>query len=156
MLYFAPWKKIMILAVCVLGLFFSMPNFFYDTVDTANKARHDIAKQIEDGQSPSEDLTAKATAWPEWAPDGIVNLGLDLQGGAHFLYEVKIEQVYAERMENLWPDVRSALRKQKDTIGRFKQDRSNPEVLGVRLLSPTDEAKSAAVKAIQTLAQPVG
>jgi hypothetical protein len=37
---------------------------------------------------------AALDAWPEWLPSGIVNLGLDLRGGAHLLAEVQVSDVY--------------------------------------------------------------
>jgi preprotein translocase subunit SecD len=39
--------------------------------------------------------------------DNLVNLGvLDLRGGAQLLAEVKVEQVYEQRMRATWPEVR--------------------------------------------------
>ena len=53
-------------------------------------------------------MQANRAAWPDWLPATIVNLGLDLRGGAHLLAEVKVEDVYGDRMDGLWPEVRDA------------------------------------------------
>jgi preprotein translocase subunit SecD len=43
-------------------------------------------------------------------PHQTINLGLDLRGGSHLVFEVDMEQVREERLENLQADVRAALR----------------------------------------------
>ena len=84
MLYFAPWKKILILLVCLFGIVFTMPNFWYETADNASRARDAIVAERYGGpdQPSLEDLQAQADAWPSWLPPNVVNLGLDLRGGA--------------------------------------------------------------------------
>jgi len=86
MLYFARWKIVLITIVCVAGILFSLPNFF------------------------SEDATR---GLPEWLPHKQVNLGLDLQGGAHLLLEVELEAVINERLELLVDAVRQRLRRER-------------------------------------------
>ncbi len=39
MLHFAPWKKALVILVCLAGALFSMPNIFYSTVERTNDAR---------------------------------------------------------------------------------------------------------------------
>ncbi len=53
-----------------------------------------------------------------------MNLGLDLRGGAHLLAEVQVADVYADRHEALWPDVRDALRDERDTVGTVRLQES--------------------------------
>ena len=38
MLYFAPWKKITILLICLTGILFAMPNIWYERADNAARA----------------------------------------------------------------------------------------------------------------------
>ena len=109
MLYFPTWKRIGILGLCLLGLLFAMPNLFYERVDEAGRARAEIARLEEAGKPVPPELAAKAGQWPSWLPGNVVNLGLDLRGGAHLLVEVQIEEVIAERMQQLRADVRKAL-----------------------------------------------
>ncbi len=38
MLYFPPWQKIAIVAICLLGFLFALPNVWYQRADTAARA----------------------------------------------------------------------------------------------------------------------
>lgn len=83
MLYFAPWKIYLSLAVCVLGLVFSVPNFISrSTLDTL----------------------------PGFVPQRQISLGLDLQGGSYLLLEVDMDAVVEDRLDNLMDDVRREMR----------------------------------------------
>ena len=62
MLHFAKWKIILVLAVSVLGLLLAMPNIMSEST------RNSI---------------------PDWLPHNAMHLGLDLQGGAHVVLQVK-------------------------------------------------------------------
>ncbi len=84
MVYFAKWKVILVLAVCVLGVAFAAPNIM-------------TAKQAE--------------TLPAWLPHKQINLGLDLRGGSHLLLEVAVETVIRERLDGLVDSVRVELRK---------------------------------------------
>ncbi|MBZ0215158.1 MAG: hypothetical protein K8F25_01270, partial [Fimbriimonadaceae bacterium] len=83
MLYFSKIKIALILAVCVVGIFFSLPNFFN---------------------------TSALDGLPDWLPHKQVVLGLDLQGGSHMLLEVDTNQVVEERLDTLRDDIRRELR----------------------------------------------
>ncbi len=83
MLYFAPWKMVLVALVCVIGVLFSLPNFL--DRETAEKL--------------SETIPARQ-----------LNLGLDLQGGSHALLEVGIAEVVQEELENREDAIRQALR----------------------------------------------
>lgn len=76
-------RVIMILAVCALGIFFTVPNFVKD---------------------------AKTTLPSWWQP---VNLGLDLQGGSSLLLEVDLNAAMKDRMQTLEDSARSALKEAK-------------------------------------------
>ncbi|EEB85424.1 protein-export membrane protein SecD [Roseobacter sp. GAI101] len=99
------WKRVLIILTCVAGLYLALPNAFYGPVEQHN----DALKAIDVAGSTPE-LEAQADLWPEWLPERLVNLGLDLRGGAHLLAEVNVADVYASRMEATWPEVRDALR----------------------------------------------
>ena len=58
MLHFQKWKVILVSAIVLAGFIFAAPNLF-----------------------PSSALQGL----PSWVPQKQVNLGLDLQGGAHLL-----------------------------------------------------------------------
>ncbi|MGD1956787.1 MAG: protein translocase subunit SecD [Sphingomonadales bacterium] len=91
MLDFPPWKIALITGICVLGLIFALPNVFDENTR---------------GQFPS------------WAPTNTVNLGLDLQGGSHFLLEVDSASVLTEQVESLGDTIRQALRDARTPEGR--------------------------------------
>lgn len=85
MIQIAPWKIILTVLVCVLGVLYSLPN-----------------------------VTGGAmSGLPGWMPNKTVNLGLDLRGGAHLLYEVDVPSVIKERSDSMLQDTRKALRKDK-------------------------------------------
>ena len=118
MLRFPWWKILLIFLPCVWGLFSVIPHFFYSDVEKYN----DIQAQVALDQLSEDDLLiADKLTWYNWAPSRIVNLGLDLRGGAHVLVEVSLEEVYSERLGSYWPDMRNSLRTIKESVGAIKQ-----------------------------------
>ena len=119
MIHIAPWKKFLIIAICVLGIAYALPNL----------------------ASPSTRAWMQANM-PAWMPTKTVNLGLDLRGGAYLLYEVKVDVVFKERAEGLSQDMRTELRKQKIGYSSFGPI---PEGVRVKL---RDKADGEAVRKI--------
>ena len=138
MLQIEGWKRVLIWTTCAIGLLFALPNGFYSKVETYNDAK---------------DAGAEATGWPSFLPSGLVNLGLDLRGGAHLLGEVKLAEVYTTRLEGFWPEVRNVLREERSTVGAIRQQDSGEGELRVRIGNP--EAIDHAMKIVRTLARPV-
>ncbi|WP_264213800.1 protein translocase subunit SecD [Leisingera thetidis] len=143
------WKRVLIWLVCAAGLLLALPNGFYTRVEQANDAAVDI---IAKGETPERLETAGQ--WPSFLPSGLVNLGLDLRGGAHLLAEVKVSDVYEARMDALWPEVRDALREERGTIGTFGQVNSQKDQLRLRLKS-NPEAMPRALEIVRGLANPI-
>ena len=85
MLQFTRWKTIATLAVCLLGILLTIPNFM-------TQARYD--------------------ALPKFAQNKF-GLGLDLRGGAHFLTSMDVESLRKDLLLNLQDDVRKRLRDAK-------------------------------------------
>ncbi|MDH3663283.1 MAG: protein translocase subunit SecD [Alphaproteobacteria bacterium] len=83
MLRFSSWTIGSIIAICIVGLVFSLPNLF-----------------------PREQMERM----PSWLPHQQINLGLDLQGGSHLLLDVGVDVVVQERMEAVADDIRRLLR----------------------------------------------
>lgn len=138
------WKRILIALTCALGIWLALPNAFYAPVEQHN----DAVAEIELSGS-TEALEAQKALWPEWMPSQLVNLGLDLRGGAHLLAEVRVEEVYANRMAAQWPEVRDALR----SLTPVRRQQSPADELRVRL---NDETKMAeAMEIVRGLARPV-
>jgi preprotein translocase subunit SecD len=50
---------------------------------------------------------------PSFMPSKTVNLGLDLRGGAHLLYDVDVKKVFKERADSMLQDARKSLREAK-------------------------------------------
>ena len=73
MLEFPPWKRILVITICVLGVLYAAPNFM---------------------------PTGWLQGLPEWAPGKRMNLGLDLRGGAHLLMQVDTQGYLKEVLEN--------------------------------------------------------
>lgn len=142
------WKRVLIVLVCVAGILLSLPNAFYTRVELHN----DALAAIELG-ADSPELTEEVGLWPSWLPSGLVNLGLDLRGGAHLLAEVQVSDVYAARMEAFWPEVRDALRPERDTVGGIRQVDAPPGELHVRIGNP--EGMPRAIEVVRELAQPI-
>jgi len=149
MLQIALWKRIVIWGICALGLLLALPNGFYSKVEL----RNDAVALLDAGAVETSDLAADKAGWPSFLPSGLVNLGLDLRGGAHLLGEVVVEDVYAARMDAYWPEVRDALRAQRDVVGTVRRQPSPEGELRVQISKP--EANAAAVAAIEALAQPI-
>ena len=87
MVYFAPWKIILVLVVCALGFVYSAPNLL---------DRGSMGDWVED--------------LPGGLPGRQVNLGLDLQGGSHILLRVQWEPLVTERLEAAVDGLPSQLR----------------------------------------------
>ncbi len=148
MLQIPLWKRVVIWGLCALGLLFAMPNAFYTRVETHNDAVKAIAAK---GETP--ELLAKEALWPSWLPSNLVNLGLDLRGGAQLLAEVQVSDVYSARMDALWPEVRDALRGERATVGTVRRQPAPAGQLKVRISNPAGLAK--AMQIISGLSQPV-
>ena len=148
MLQFPLWKRIVIWGLCALGLVYALPNAFYPRVERHNDAVAAIAR----GEVTPENQAA-AAEWPNWLPSGLVNLGLDLRGGAHLLAEVQVEDVYDARVKGMWPEIRDALKVERDTIGSIRRQKGPKGELRVRISKP--EGLARAVKIVQGLARPV-
>ena len=143
------WKRLLIWTTVAIGLLLALPNGFYTRVEGANDAR----AALEMGSSDPA-LEVQAGQWPSFLPSALVNLGLDLRGGAHLLAEVKVADVYEARLQGMWPDVRDLLRDQRDTVGTIRLQPSAPDELRVRLNERPDQAEQAA-GLVRGLARPV-
>lgn len=149
MLQISAFKQTMIWLTCVVGLVLALPNGFYTNVERHN----DAAALIETGQSSAE-LEADYALWPGFLPSGLVNLGLDLRGGAHLLAEVQVGQVYASVMDGMWPEIRDTLVGEREVVGFVQRDLDAPD--DILRFSISEEAGVArALELVRGLAQPI-
>jgi preprotein translocase subunit SecD len=149
MLQFPAWKTALISLVCLAGLLFTLPNAFFGRAERALDAR--VA--VERSQPETPERAAAMAGWPSWLPGQVVSLGLDLRGGVHLLAEVQVQEVYAERVTALWPEVREKLQGLRERIGTIRRVESAPGELRVRIGTP--EAMPDAIAAAQDLTNPV-
>lgn len=146
---FPLWKKLVIIAICVIGLVIALPNLFYDRVERSN----DAVVAMERGAAETPELAAERALWPNWLPSQLVNLGLDLRGGAHLLVEVRTADVHAERLEGLWPALRDKLRDLRDQVGTVRRLDGTGDELRIRIGDPA--GMEAALQAVRDVSQPV-
>lgn len=138
MLQIALWKRLVIWVLCIGGLLLALPNAFYSRVENFNDARV---------------LNETSDKWPSFLPSSLVNLGLDLRGGAHLLAEVQVSDVYEQRMSALWPDVREILRAERNTVGTIRLQKGNLDELRIKLSNSS--GIDAGINFLKTLAKPV-
>ena len=149
MLQFSLWQKLLILSICIVGIFFSIPNAFYTRVENKNDTLNAISK----GQELSSSELKSLRAWPAFLPSNLVNLGLDLRGGAHLLAEVKVEEVYGQRLDAMWQEVRDVLRAERDVIGTIRRQDGRSDLLRIKISNFSGMPR--AVELIEDLARPV-
>ena len=138
MLQIALWKRLIIWSLCIGGLLLALPNAFYSRVETFNDAKL---------------LNETSDKWPSFLPSSLVNLGLDLRGGAHLLAEVQVSDVYEQRMAALWPDIRDILRAERNKVGTIRLQKGKLDELRIKLSNPTEIG--AGINLLKALAKPV-
>lgn len=124
MLHFTRWKTIAILLTCLAGLLVALPNMF--------------TKETVDG-------------WPSFLPHHRLNLGLDLQGGAHLLLAMDQDEIKKDWLANLRDSARKSLR---DAKLRYTGLGIQGSRLVVRLAKP--EEQDQALKELRKLIEPIG
>ncbi len=148
MLQIPMWKRILIWGTCALALLFAMPNLFYDRVE-----RHNDAVALLEAGERSATLEADKAGWPAFLPAFLVNLGLDLRGGAHLLAEVRVADVYADRIDGMWPSVRDRLAAERATLGAVRRMPSE-DAGELRVRIANSELTDQAAGFVRELAQP--
>lgn len=125
MLHYPFWKKAVVILICLLGAVVASPNL----IDKEARER-----------------------LPAWMPSQGMNLGLDLQGGAHLLVETKVEDVWNARMTQVSLDLRQALSDAGVTRRGVPAKQADGSIL-IEIPLPEEQAK--AQTALQGLAQPI-
>lgn len=149
MMHIPLWKRVLILGVVAIGLLWAAPNLFYSRVE----AHNDALAASEKAGFVTPEQQAAIDGWPSWMPNGLVNLGLDLRGGAHLLAEVHTDDVYKARMDSLWPELRRGLADQRDIVGAVRRVPGPDDELHVEIENADQMAK--AVEIARGLATPV-
>src|SRR5690349_3300345 len=126
MLHFQRWKMILVFGVVIAGILFALPNLF----PAATMAR-----------------------LPAWLPHKQVNLDLDLQGGAHLLYQIDEKEMVQDWLNTIRGDVRETLRRARIGYTDLALNVANRSV-SVKIRDAVDEDK--AYDELRKLAQPIG
>jgi len=126
MLHFPRWKLILVFAVVISGILFALPNLF----PAVTMAR-----------------------MPAWLPHKQVNLGLDLQGGAHLLYQLDEKEMVDDWLNTIRGDVRETLRRARIGYTDLALNSANRSV-SVKIRDAADMDK--AYGELRKLAQPIG
>jgi protein-export membrane protein SecD len=116
MLHFPQWKVIVVFGVVLAGIIFALPNLFpRSTMETM----------------------------PGWLPHHQINLGLDLQGGAHLLYQLDENEMIEDWLDKLRDDVRETLRKDRVPYTDLTQNVA-ARTVSVKIREPADFEKAYA------------
>jgi preprotein translocase subunit SecD len=127
MLNMARWQVWGVIAICVIGLLYAVPNLI-----------------------PRE----KLDALPGWLPKQQVNLGLDLQGGAHLLLEVDVKAVVRERLTNLVDAIRTEMRSKRVPIANISAVETPEPTITFRVRDPAQvETVRTTVRELDQAAQ---
>jgi protein-export membrane protein SecD len=126
MLHFQKWKLISVCIVVAAGFLFALPNLF-----------------------PSATLARL----PDWLPHKQVNLGLDLQGGAHLLYRLDEKEMMEDWLNTIRGDVRETLRRARIGYSDLTQDVAK-HLVSVKIRNPAD--LDNAESELRKLAIPIG
>lgn len=114
-MFLSRWRIFFFSFVCFIGVFFAVPNF--------------LSADIKD-------------SLPSWFPKKSVTLGLDLQGGAHLLLEVGINELVTERYSRTLATVRESLKKEKI---RYKELRHTKTSVTFFLVNESDSENAKKV-----------
>ncbi len=112
----------------------------FDSVEQQLRAKTAVEDALTDDFIVALNLAPTTPAWMQAIGAGRMNLGLDLQGGVHFLMEVDMEAAVLARMEDNLSNVRSILRELRiRTRGLTMIDFSHIEV---RFASAGDRSRA--------------
>ncbi len=126
MLHFPQWKVILVIGIVIAGIVFALPNVF---------------------------PRATMAEMPSWLPHHQVNLGLDLQGGAHLLYQLDEDEMIDDWLGTIRDDVRETLRRNRTPYTDLAQNLATRTV-SVKIREGGDVDK--AYTELRKLSVPVG
>ena len=129
MIIFSWYKTAIIFFTFLISIYFALPNFFYQRVDDSNL----FLNEIKNNQSNLQEFSLDRSKWPSWLSSRILNLGLDLRGGAHLLVEIDTNKLFNEKLNNFWPIVRDKLRENVELYGNIKKIKNEDNLLIVKI-----------------------
>jgi preprotein translocase subunit SecD len=136
MLHFGRTKIMAILAVILIGLGYTIPNLVPEAT------RYQISGAT--GEPEAQGI------W-RWIPSRTINLGLDLQGGSHIVFQVDMDGVRADQLEALADDARQALRVAPPLLALSASEVGDDVVV----LMARAEDRAEAFQRLSDLSQPI-
>ena len=135
MMHFGRTKLITIFMVVLLGVMYSVPNLVPESQRYQLNEAGELAPQ---------------GIW-QYIPSRTINLGLDLQGGSHIVFQVDMDEVKEQQLQSLRADVEQAL-----SVDGRRLHRS-VAVVGEEVVAITVQAsdRDTALEQIRDLSQPV-
>ncbi len=115
----------------------------FEGVDEQLRAKTVIEEALTDDFIVALNLAPTTPAWMQAIGAGKMNLGLDLQGGVHFLMEVDMDDALERRMEDNISNVRSILREER--IRTRGIDLVSNTHLAVRFASSEDRSAARSI-----------
>ena len=94
MIQLSRWKVYVVAAAVLLSALFAFPNLL---------------------------TPAQREALPGFVPSGVLNLGLDLQGGSYLMLEVDVDEVRTARVNGLVEDMRVILNEQRIAFSNLER-----------------------------------
>jgi len=111
--------------------------------DVQTKAADTLRPELGDDYSVALNLASTVPAWLEALHARPMSLGLDLQGGVHFLMQVDQKAALAKTMESYLDSIRVILRDNK--VGYTAVNKVDDSHIAVILVSESDAAKARTV-----------
>jgi preprotein translocase subunit SecD len=108
------WQMVLVVGLVALSVAFAAPNLF---------TREQLAEA------------------PSWLPNKQLSLGLDLQGGVHFLLEVDLTAAHADRMQSVEDAVRAAFNDAEPRVG-YTGLSAGPEAVSFHLRDAADRGRA--------------
>ncbi len=115
--------------------------FRFNNTEDQLKASDNIKQQLGEQYVVALNLAPATPDWLRSLGAAPMVLGLDLQGGVHFLMQVDMKTAASQQLDRFVDDIRVTLRSAKI---RYKSVRQDPQGILVELRSPEDRDKSYA------------
>jgi preprotein translocase subunit SecD len=116
--------------------------FRFDSTDVQLKAKEVIQETLGENYSVALNLSNSTPAWLQAIGAAPMKLGLDLQGGVHFLMQVDVDSVIQQRVEGDLRGIGQALRDERIRYTGISRKAGNQIVLQFREDNSLDAAYS--------------
>ncbi len=116
-----------------------------DNANLQTRVADGVRSALGDGYNTALNLAPTVPAWLEWMHAKPMSLGLDLQGGVHFLMQVDQKAALDKRVDAYLDNIRQTLR--DNSVAYTAVNRSGTNAIVVNLGANADAAKAQALVA---------